>query len=168
MPENHDKWDTALDSALKAREASLKGDRTGLDALMARLQREGLLRQDPVRATSNWMPYAMAASVATIAVLVGVLMTQGEEPVTPADPIRYRGFGTELAVPVTSPERWVTETERVLTRAGCAVQRVEGDVLVITVDAAPQCIAPLNHRLAGSGVQITEAGRYRLVVTPAS
>ncbi len=168
MPEEHDKWDSALSRALQAREASLKGDRTGLDALMDRLQREGLLRRGTERVDSRWMPFAMAASVVTISVLVGILMFQREEPVTPADPVRYRGFGTELTVPVSSPERWVAETERALTRAGCAVQRVEGEVLIITVDAAPQCIRPLNHRLVGTGIQITEAGRYRLLVTPAS
>lgn len=167
-PEMDDVMTARLRAALKAREGLLRGDMSGFNSLISKLESESLVKPAGAGAPRRWAPLAMAASVVTVALVAGLLMVDRGDPLPGAEPVRYRGFGTVIQVPATDPADWAARLERALDRAGCAHSRGdgEGDGIVVVVDAAGDCLAPLNRLLGEHGLGADAPGRYRLVVNP--
>ncbi len=155
-----------LRTALKVREATHQGERQGLEALQARLEREGLITPPFRRRWARFKaPLAAAATLAGVGVLIGIWW-QGQTPTdpVPSETVRFRGLGVEVPVVTAEPARWIEETEEALEQAGCAATRPSETALVLVVDAAAPCLAPLNQQLDEGTAPITEPGRYRLVI----
>lgn len=155
----------ALRETLRQREQGHPRDEPGLDALFARLEREGLLEPRHRGPRSNWWPAAAAASLAAVVGATALFMVGGEDP----ELIRYRGLGEPVELQVPQPAAWVGAMERELDDAACAHQRAGEDPLVLVVDAPEHCLAVLNERLAAHDIQVGDPGRYRLrVIRPDS
>ncbi|PWG65809.1 hypothetical protein [Sediminicurvatus halobius] len=138
-------------------------DQAGLDRLLARAERDGLLR--PRHRWPRWsLPGAIAAGLAAAVIVIG---PWGEQP-APTDPIRYRGLGTPIEVAATDPERWIEDTMADLRSAGCAADRdrpaADGSRTLVA-DVAPGCLEAFQRRLGDEASEVEAPGRYRIRVS---
>lgn len=147
-------------AALREQERANAGETaTGLDALLFRLRREGLLAGAPVR---SWLrpAYALAAVLAVTAIALPLVMTLEREQAVPEAPPQTRGLPPRPAILVSdAPGRTAAALAAALREAGASVEASEmgeGIRLVATVPEGRR--APVAEALARFGVANPPAG----------
>ncbi|MES2681887.1 MAG: hypothetical protein V4650_00060 [Pseudomonadota bacterium] len=160
----------------------------GLQRLTARLELEGLIEPllppttgmmvgrigESVRSskTANSSRYLALASLAGVAVLVGVLLPRNlPERVDPSPPVeRARGFAGAVKLQTADPMQRAKQLAEGLTRLGLKPNLLtDGNRHIVEVDVTEAEVAGFyewSQVYVGPSLRVSQAGTYRLIVEP--
>jgi hypothetical protein len=157
----------ALREAIRAENAGARDD-VGLQKLLARLEREGLLegRAAAARRPSRFVAMALAASVVGIAVAVGIQLWR-PPGVAPGVEV-YRGFAGGVRIDAADPDARAAELAAQARDNSARVQVTRRDERVIVelevAEAELEKFRPWFRQLGGVPAG---AGTYRVIVVKA-
>lgn len=150
-----------LRSAFQSGEGPKQETQEGLDRLLFRLKREGLLDAGPLRRTKPLYLAAAAALVAALALPIVMQFRHHEEP----EVFRTRSLHKTLTLKADDPSRTGQQLAAALREAGASVRTQQSDArFIIDLDVPAERAGAINAVLARFSLPQATAGALRIEV----